>query len=117
MAEIEKAVSDIILQLRRGTQVLSVLSQLQEPKYGYSLIQSLSESGLEIEQNTLYPLMRRLESQGLLDSQWSVEEARPRRYYVLSDDGKAAMKRIEEEWNSMVLTINGLLKQNKKEEK
>ena len=69
----DNPIEKLVLELRRGTVVLSVLSQLEEPRYGYALIQRLAEKGMEIDQGTLYPLLRRLEAQGLLDSEWSVE--------------------------------------------
>ena len=84
-AQLEKLVSE----LRRGTLVLSVLSQLHSEQYGYSLMQVLTVKGMDIEQGTLYPLLRRLEKQGLLESEWRVEEGRPRRYYKISADGEA----------------------------
>ena len=73
----------LVLELRRGILVLATLSQLDEAKYGYSLMQELADQGLEIEQGTLYPLLRRLEYQELLESEWNVEGSRPRRYYHL----------------------------------
>ena len=78
---------NVILELRRGMIVLAVLSQLDHEQYGYSLLKLLSDQGLEVDQGTLYPLLRRLESQGLLQSNWRLEEARPRRYYVISQEG------------------------------
>ena len=78
---------NVILELRRGVIVLAVLSQLDTEQYGYSLIKLLADKGLEVDQGTLYPLLRRLESQGLLESVWRVEDARPRRYYVISRAG------------------------------
>jgi DNA-binding PadR family transcriptional regulator len=96
-------------ELRRGILVLAALSQLQEPKYGYALISGLAEQGLEIEQGTLYPLLRRLESQGLLQSEWNVEGSRPRRYYVLSLAGKQVLAGLVEEWQSLTNVIAGIL--------
>ena len=99
---------NIVQELRRGVIVLAVLSQLQEELYGYTLLKLLSEKGLEVDQGTLYPLLRRLESQGLLDSLWRLEEARPRRYYVLSQVGRELLPRLIEEWrkiNSMMETM------------
>jgi PadR family transcriptional regulator, regulatory protein PadR len=98
-----------ILELRRGVIVLAVLSRLAQEQYGYSLIKSLAEAGLEIDQGTLYPLLRRLESQGLLQSAWRVETDRPRRYYVLSDEGRLFLPRLKEEWTSMVAMMEKLL--------
>jgi DNA-binding PadR family transcriptional regulator len=82
--EKDQALDNVILELRRGVIVMAVLSLLQEEQYGYSVLKLLSDQGLEVDQGTLYPLLRRLESQGLLESAWRVEEARPRRYYSIS---------------------------------
>ena len=98
-----------ILELRRGVMVLAVLSQLDREQYGYSLIKSLAEAGLEIDQGTLYPLLRRLEGQGLLQSAWRVEADRPRRYYVLSDEGRTLLPRLKEEWTAIVSMMDKLL--------
>lgn len=104
---------NLMLELRRGTLVLCVLSRLKEPEYGYSLVQSLQEKGLEVEQNTLYPLLRRLESQGLLESSWSTEEPRPRKYYTLSPLGRKMLEALKEEWRNMTLVIEDLLELKK----
>ena len=74
---------NVVLELRRGVIVLAVLSQLSGEQYGYSLLKLLSDQGLEVDQGTLYPLLRRLETQGILESVWKLEEARQRRYYVI----------------------------------
>lgn len=87
---------NIIQELRRGVLAIAVLSQLDTEQYGYSLLKSLADQGLTIDQGTLYPLMRRLESQGLLHSDWRiVDEARPRRYYVISPQGKEALAELK----------------------
>ena len=99
-----------INELRRGVIVLAVLSQLNEEQYGYSLLKLLSEQGLEIDQGTLYPLLRRLESQGLLSSDWNTEGSRPRRYYVISEEGQKLLPRLEKEWNKIVSMMEGMLK-------
>ena len=100
---------NVTLELRRGVIVLAVLSQLSEEQYGYSLLKNLSDRGLEVDQGTLYPLLRRLESQGLLASVWKLEEARPRRYYVISAEGKKALPRLKEEWNSIVAVMKKMI--------
>jgi DNA-binding PadR family transcriptional regulator len=100
---------NVTLELRRGVIVLAVLSQLAGEQYGYSLLKSLSDLGLEVDQGTLYPLLRRLESQGLLESVWKLEEARPRRYYVISAQGKKLLPRLKEEWNSIVAVMKKML--------
>lgn len=99
-----------INELRRGMIVLAVLSQLDEEQYGYSLLKRLSERGLELDQGTLYPLLRRLESQGLLSSDWKIEGSRPRRYYIVSPDGQKMLPRLITEWNNIVSMMEGMLK-------
>ena len=96
-------------ELRRGVLLLAVLSQLREPKYGYSLIDDLGARGLEIDQGTLYPLLRRLESQGLLNSEWDVSGSRPRRYYVINDAGEATLGELSTEWGNLVEILESLL--------
>lgn len=100
---------NLTLELRRGTLVLTVLSQLRKRQYGYSLKQVLADAGLEIDQGTLYPLLRRLEKQGLLDSEWSVEESRPRRYYALNESGQQVLQQMTEEWHKLVQVVDRLL--------
>lgn len=104
-----KALRNAELEMRRGVLTLSVLSQLKSPHYGYLLLQVLESQGMEIDQNTLYPLLRRLEQQGFLDSNWSVEESRPRRYYVLTEQGKEALTELSRQWQNMVEVMAGLL--------
>ena len=99
----------VILELRRGVIVLAVLAQLGEAQYGYSLLKSLSDAGLDVDQGTLYPLLRRLESQGLLESVWKIEEARPRRYYVISAAGRKLLPKLKDEWNSIVAVMKKML--------
>ena len=96
-------------ELRRGVIVLAVLSQLDEPQYGYSLLKLLADQGLEVDQGTLYPLLRRLESQGLLQSDWKLETSRPRRYYVISPAGQEMLPRLKEEWNRIVSMMEKML--------
>ncbi len=105
-----ETVENLILELRRGVIVLAVMSRLDGEQYGYSLIKSLSENGLEIDQGTLYPLLRRLESQGLLKSSWRIEGERPRRYYTLSDEGRALLPQLKGEWTAIVSMLNKMLK-------
>ncbi len=102
----------MITELRRGTLTLAVLSQMHMPQYGYSLLQCLEEKGIQIEANTLYPLMRRLESQGLLENNWDTSSARPRKYYVLSQAGKEIYEALKHEWMSTCDGINRLLRED-----
>ena len=100
---------NVVLELRRGVIVLAVLSQLSDEQYGYSLLKLLSDQGLEVDQGTLYPLLRRLEAQGLLESVWKLEEARPRRYYVISTEGKKLLPKLKKEWAGIVSVMNKML--------
>ena len=97
------------LELRRGVLVLAVLSQLRTAEYGYSLRQALAARDMPIEEGTLYPLLRRLEGQGLLASEWRIEDGPPRRYYRLSPAGQAAYQDLAESWRGLVATMNKLL--------
>jgi DNA-binding PadR family transcriptional regulator len=101
--------TNLTQELRRGVLVLATLSQLREAKYGYALINSLAERGLEIDQGTLYPLLRRLESQGLLESAWNVEGSRPRRYYALSPLGARVLDALCADWRSLTGIMDNLL--------
>ncbi len=108
--EVQKLLDAFIQELRRGSVVLAVLSQLEDSQYGYSLISKMAEKGFEIDQGTLYPLLRRLEGQGLLESEWVVaDESRPRRYYKLSDPGKEIYTALHAEWKKMVQVLEGVL--------
>lgn len=106
---IDELMSSLIVELRRGTLVLSVLSQLSSPEYGYSLVQKLENKNAPIEAGTLYPLLRRLEKQQLLISNWDTTESRPRKFYVLSDEGKQVYKRLKSEWKNLSKQLEELL--------
>ena len=100
----------LIQELRRGTLVLAVLSQLKTPKYGYSLLNDLGEQGLEIDQGTLYPLLRRLEADDLLESEWNIESSRPRRYYKISPLGEKLLTALKDEWQALISNMDNILK-------
>ncbi|MFQ8601227.1 MAG: PadR family transcriptional regulator [Oscillospiraceae bacterium] len=109
--------ASLSLELRRGTIVLSVLSQLDAPKYGYALVQSMEERGAGIEPGTLYPLLRRLEKQGLLMSEWETEGAKPRKYYRRTPFGDGIYLRLREQWEQLVQNMEQLLKEGTQHEK
>jgi len=109
MVDIKETVEGMTQELRRGTIILAVLSLLSEPQYGYSLVSVLEQKGVEIDPGTLYPLLRRLEKQELLDSKWDTNEARPRKYYVLSTAGKETYRQLCKEWNDIVISLNHLI--------
>lgn len=89
------------LELRRGILILAVLNALKKEQYGYSLRKALQAVDIDIEEGTLYPLVRRLESYGLLDSRWSSEEGRKRRYYKTSRQGEESLKILESDWKQL----------------
>jgi PadR family transcriptional regulator, regulatory protein PadR len=107
--QIENIHGKLEQELRRGVIVLAVLSQLRTSQYGYSLRQALADQGMPIEEGTLYPLLRRLEAQGLLASEWRIEDGPPRRYYVLSKAGLQLQRKLTVSWRELVETMNGLL--------
>ncbi|WP_442879543.1 PadR family transcriptional regulator [Brevundimonas sp.] len=97
------------LELRRGSLILAVLAQLRREQYGYSLRMALSQAGVEMEESTLYPLLRRLESQGLLVSEWREEEKRKKRFYQLSVEGEEMLARLAAEWRALSASVEGML--------
>jgi DNA-binding PadR family transcriptional regulator len=99
----------ILTELRRGVLVLAVLSRLRTRQYGYSLRQALADGGMPIEEGTLYPLLRRLETQKLLASEWDSGHAPPRRYYRLSPEGERVLDAMSDAWREQARVINGFL--------
>lgn len=102
----------LVLELRRGTIILSVLSQLKSPQYGYSLVVLLEEKGIAVDSGTLYPLLRRLEKQEILQSSWDVESAKPRKYYELSSYGKEIYEKLCTQWITMTESISKLINED-----
>ena len=98
------------LELRRGCLIVAVLAQLREEHYGYTLRKALADEGLAIEESTLYPLLRRLETQGLLTSEWREEDKRNKRFYRLSGQGEAILTQLLAEWNGINESLHKILK-------
>ena len=105
-------IENLRLELRRGCLVLAVLVQLRTEQYGYTLRKSLEERGMAIDEGTLYPLLRRLESQGLLVSEWREEDKRNKRFYKISRDGKLVLKQLLTEWQGIGLSLEEILKES-----
>ncbi len=105
----DEIVSGLVLEFRRGSLIILVLSQLKEPMYGYNLVKRLQDNGISIEANTLYPLMRRLESQGLLKSEWETSETKPRKYYSITADGQIVLDKAVKHWREFSKNIDKLL--------
>lgn len=114
MTQKEDILENLLQELKRGSLVLSVLLNMSESTYGYSLVNSLQDLGIKIEQNTLYPLLRRLEKQGLLESQWDTSDSRPRKYYQLSQLGTEVKGVLKQEWKNMNKIIETLIKKGDK---
>ncbi|MEV1145323.1 PadR family transcriptional regulator [Micromonospora sp. NPDC049799] len=107
-------VSDDILrthlqELRRGTVVVASLVALRRPDYGYALLQRLTDHGFPVDANTLYPLLRRLEDQGLLTSEWNTEESRPRKFYRTSAEGASLLDRLLADLSAVQTSVTGLI--------
>ncbi len=98
-------------ELRRGTVVLACLLLLRRPEYGYQLLDQLQTAGIDVDGNTLYPLLRRLEKQGLLDSQWNTAESRPRKYYTTSATGREAADALAQDWRALDSALVGLMEE------
>lgn len=96
-------------EIRRGSVVLACLILLRRPHYGYALLNVLSEAGIAVDGNTLYPLLRRLERQGLLTSAWNTDDVRPRKFYVISPVGDETLAQLSAEWTRLNAAIQGLL--------
>ena len=105
----DEQIDNLRLELRRGIVVLAVLSQMDTARYGYSLIQRLAEQGLDIEEGTLYPLLRRLEKQGLLESEWETSESHPRKYYRISPVGREVLANLSADWFKTVEIMRNIL--------
>jgi PadR family transcriptional regulator PadR len=107
MSPSTKSVTEnLVAELRRGVLVLAILTQLEEEHYGYSLREKLADRGLEVPEGTLYPLLRRLELQGLLESRWQLGEGRPRRYYETSAAGRTTLRDLKTEWTSLAEALD-----------
>lgn len=109
-----EAFENLRLELRRGCLVVAVLAALRQEQYGYTLRKTLSEQGLDIDEGTLYPLLRRLESHGLLSSQWREQDKRNKRFYLLSPDGESILQQLLAEWHGMDVALQGILNANPK---
>ena len=101
------------LELRRGCLIVAVLAQLRQEHYGYTLRKALDDQGLAIDEGTLYPLLRRLETQGLLASEWREENKRNKRFYRLSKQGEQILEQLLEEWQTINTSLDRILEKDK----
>lgn len=104
----EDVLAGHLQELRRGTVVLACLGTLERPRYGYALLEDLDRAGFPVDGNTLYPLLRRLEKQGLLTSEWNTDEARPRKFYRTSPAGAELLTHLMTQWRSLDTAIEAL---------
>lgn len=104
----QEILDSTVLELRRGTIIIAVLSQLKTEQYGYSLISKLEKEGFKIDQGTLYPMLRRLESQKILSSSWDTGESRPKKYYCLTDLGSEVYSELLKEFDKISMSIKNL---------
>ena len=108
----EEILNGLSQELRRGTIVMCVLSQLMQPQYGYSLVQRLCGAGMPTEAGTLYPLLRRLEKQGLLRSEWETSGAKPRKYYQRTSLGDQIYTGLQDQWRNMIQNMQDLMRED-----
>lgn len=109
MSETNELLSIFDSELKRGALTLMILSYLQVPQYGYSLVQKLTEKNVDVEAGTVYPMLRRLEKQGVLTSDWDTGEGRPRKYYRLSKQGEEVFAKLKESWQKLSVQMNEIL--------
>lgn len=109
MSEMNEIMMSLTQELRRGTVVLSVLSQLNQPEYGYTLVKNMEDKGVKVDTNTLYPLLRRLEKQEILTSEWDTDGTKPRKYYKRTEFGDAVYLKLMEQWREMTASMERLL--------
>ena len=107
--KLKELLESLVPEMRRGTVVLCVLALLKKPTYGYSLVGALEQKGLPVEANTLYPLMRRLEKQGLLQSEWETAGAKPRKYFKTTQAGRALAAKLADYWENTVCSMRAIL--------
>lgn len=103
----------LVLEMRRGVIVLCVLHELDQPMYGYHLVRQLTERGIPVEANTLYPLLRRLEGQGLLKSEWETHGPKPRKYYAATENGKTVCAALKQNWDAIAGGVETLWEDTK----
>jgi PadR family transcriptional regulator PadR len=109
----DDAYENLRLELRRGCLVVAVLAALRAEQYGYTLRKALADHGMAIDESTLYPLLRRLEAQGLLASEWREHARRTKRFYRVTADGRAVLKRLLAEWESLDASMAGIVRTGK----
>lgn len=112
----EELINNLIVELRRGTQMIAVLELLKEPQYGYSLLGVLESMQNKIEAGTLYPLLRRLEAQELINASWDTSDSRPKKILIINDKGKLVLNALKSEWKNMVSQIDNIINLGEKNE-
>lgn len=112
----KESINSFLIELRRGSLVLAVLGSLKQRHYGYSLLQTMNQYNIDIEANTLYPLLRRLDKQGYLSSEWDTNENRPRKYYTLSKQGEQLFEDLLKEWHKMQMSITKIVQEDQDNE-
>lgn len=106
---LDEVLENLRQELRRGTLVLAVLAELRHERYGYTLRTTMAERGVAVDEGTLYPLLRRLESQGLLASEWREEDNRRKRFYRLSPAGRTALRQLTADWQGISASLTRML--------
>ncbi len=107
----KELVSSLVLELRRGVVILLSLGQLKTPTHGYNLVRQFQQNGIPVEANTLYPLLRRLETQGLLKSEWDTSGAKPKKFYTTTEKGVEVFKTVKKQWKEFSQNVENLLEE------
>ncbi len=101
----EPEIANFETEMNRGFVQILVLALLENETYGYSMVRAIRDLGYEVEENTLYPMLRRLEKNGWVRSKWDVSEDRPRKFYAITDAGRGLRTELLAIWRKQ----NGIL--------
>lgn len=109
----DSELGSIETEMKRGFLQLLVLVVLEKEAYGYAMVRSFRDLGYEIEENTLYPLLRRLEKRGLVQGKWDVSEERPRKFYAVTPAGRDMRGQLLDIWDKQDKIIKKTMKESK----
>jgi len=99
-------------EMNRGFLQILVLALLEKDMYGYSMVKHIERLGYRVEENTLYPLLRRLEKNGLVASKWELGEDRPRKFYAITAAGRALRASLLDVWKNQNRILSEINKEN-----
>lgn len=109
----DNELAGIETEMKRGFLQLLVLVVLEKEAYGYAMVRAFRDLGYEVEENTLYPLLRRLEKRGLIEGKWDVSEERPRKFYAVTQAGREMRRELLGIWERQDEIIKKTIKENR----